>query len=114
MLGARGAAVDVDVGDVQESGALEADLDERRLHPRQHAGDLADVDVADAAALELALDVELLHRAALDDGDTRFLRRPVDEDVLHRRGRRAQGRTATPAHSRRTAVSCSGNPMIPV
>ena len=33
----------------------------------------------------VALDVQLLHGAALDDGDARFLRRPVDEDVLHRR-----------------------------
>ena len=87
VIAARRAAVDVDVGDVQEGGALEADLDERRLHSRQHARDLADVDVADAAALELAFQVQLLHRAVLDHGDARFLRCPVDEDVLHR-GRR--------------------------
>ena len=34
-------AVFPDVGDVQERGALEADLDERRLHAGQHARDLA-------------------------------------------------------------------------
>ena len=84
VVAARGAAVDVDVGDVQERGALEADVDERRLHPGQHARDLADVDVADPAALELAFEVQLLDRAVLDHGDARLLRRPVDEDVLHR------------------------------
>jgi hypothetical protein len=77
----------VDIGDVQERGALEADLDERRLHPGQHTRDLADIDVADPAALERAFDVQLLHCAVLDHGDARFLRCPVDEDVLHR-GRR--------------------------
>ena len=84
VVAARGAAVDVDVGDVQEGGALEADLDERRLHAGQHARDLAGVDVADPAALERALEVQLLHRAVLDDGDAGLLRRPVDQDVLHR------------------------------
>ena len=121
MIAARRAAVDVDVGDVQERGALEADLDERRLHAGQDASDLADVDVADPAALELALDVQLLHGAALDHGDARFLGRPVDEDVLHRarlvlsRTRpRVHDRTSTPARSSSAAVSCSGKPMIPV
>ena len=87
VVAARRAAVDVDVGDVQERGALEADLDERRLHAGQDASDLAGVDVADPAALERALDVQLLDRAVLDDGDAGLLRRPVDQDVLHR-GRR--------------------------
>jgi hypothetical protein len=116
MVAARGAAVDVDVGDVEEGGALEADVDERRLHPGQHASDLAGVDVADPAALERSLDVQLLDRTVLDDGDAGFLRRPVNQDVLHRGGRRSggQGRTATPAHSSSAAVSCSGKPMIPV
>src|SRR5215831_20535368 len=36
-----------DVGDVQEARAVQADLDERRLHPREHARDLPRVDVAD-------------------------------------------------------------------
>jgi len=41
------AALLPDIGDVQERGALEPDFDERRLHPRQHARNLADKDVAD-------------------------------------------------------------------
>ena len=119
MVAARRPAVDEDVGNVQERGALEADLDERRLHPGQDARDLADVDVADPAALELALEMQLLHRAVLDDRDAGFLRRPVDEDVLHRVrqagvGVLTHGWTSTPAHSSSAAVSCNGNPMIPV
>src|SRR3954452_2186971 len=40
------------------------------------------MDVADEASLERALDVQLLHGAALDDRDARLLRGPVDQDVL--------------------------------
>ncbi len=71
------------VGHVQEGRALETDVDERALHAGQHARDLAEVDVADQAALERALEVQLLQDAALDDRDPRLLRRPVDQDVLH-------------------------------
>ena len=93
-------AVAVHVGDVQERGALQADVDERRLHAGQHARHLADVDVADQAALQRALEVQLLHRAVLDDRDARLLGRPVDQDVLHRRcGSRCSSTvgTSTPA-----------------
>jgi hypothetical protein len=69
---------------VQEGGALQADVDEGRLHARQHARHLAQVDVADQPALERALDVQLLHRAVLDQRHAGLLRRPVDQDVLHR------------------------------
>ena len=71
-----------DVGHVQEGRALQADVDEGRLHAGQHAHHLAEVDVAHQAALERAFDVQLLHGAILDDGDARLLRRPVDQDVL--------------------------------
>jgi hypothetical protein len=70
------------VGHVQEGRALQADVDEGRLHARQHARHLAQVDVAHQAALQRALDVQLLHGAQLDDGHAGFLRRPVDQDVL--------------------------------
>ena len=56
-------AVAPDVGHVQEGGALEADVDEGRLHAGQHAHDLAEVEVADDAAARGALDVQLLHHA---------------------------------------------------
>ncbi len=36
-----------EVGDVQEGVAIEADIDEGRLHAGQHAGDAAPVDATD-------------------------------------------------------------------
>ena len=39
-----------DIGDMQERRAFETDIDERRLHPRQDAHDLAEIHVADAPA----------------------------------------------------------------
>ncbi len=95
-----------DVGDVQERGALEADLDERRLHARQHARDAAEVDVADQPARARALHVQLLDHALLEHRHPRFLRRDVDEDfVAHR--------TRNPILFSISAVSKSGRPMTP-
>ena len=65
-----------------EGGTLEADLDEGRLHARQHALDLAQIDVADDAAAGFALDVQFLHHVVFEHGHPRFLRRDVDEDLL--------------------------------
>ncbi len=80
-------AVAPDVGHVQEGGALEADVDEGRLHAGQHAHDLAEVEVADDAAAGGALDVQLLHHALFDDRDAGLLRGEVDEEFdAHGRG----------------------------
>ena len=77
-----------DVGDVQERRALEADLDERALHSRQHARDAAEADVADETPRARTLDVELLHDALLEHRDAGFLRGYVDKDFMrHRRSR---------------------------
>ena len=75
-----------DVGDVQERGPLETDLEEGALHARQHAGDPAEVDVADQPARARPLDVELLHHALLEHRDARFLGGYVDEDLMGHRG----------------------------
>ena len=99
VIAARGA-VAIDVGDVQEGGALEADLDERGLHSGQHARDPAEVDVADQAALE-----RRARCAAPAPRRSRASRRgfpgvPVDEDFLHRWSASrswAHGPTSTPA-----------------
>jgi hypothetical protein len=80
MAELRGA---VQVGDVQEGRALQADVDEGRLHAGQHAHDLAEVDVADQAPFQRALDVQLLHRAVFNYSHPRLLRGPVDQDVFH-------------------------------
>ena len=55
----RLAAREHDLVDVQEPVAVEADVDERRLHARKHVVDDALVDVADDGPLSTALDVEL-------------------------------------------------------
>jgi hypothetical protein len=109
-VAARRRAADVHVGHVQEGCALQADVDEGRLHARQHPRHAPGVDVADQAALERTLDVQLLHRAVLDDGHARFLRCPVDEDVLHGA---LPVQNFTPAWRRSWAVSKRGKPMIP-
>ena len=67
-----------DVGDVEEAVALEADVDERRLHPRQHLRHASLVDVADDAPLALALDEDLGHQVILENGHHRLV--PVRGD----------------------------------
>ena len=57
--GRRLAVREHDLVDVQEPVALEADVDERRLHAGEHVVDDALVDVADDRPLAAALDVEL-------------------------------------------------------
>src|SRR3569832_73470 len=71
-----------DVGHMKECCPFQADIDERRLHARQHAHNFAKIDVAGATARRGALDMKLLYRALQSQGDTRFLRRDVDEDVF--------------------------------
>ena len=55
-----------DVRGVQERRALQADVDERRLHARHHPLHAALVDVADVAAARGAFDVHFLQHAVLD------------------------------------------------
>ena len=64
-----------------------ADVDERRLHSRQHALDAALVDVAGDATLALPLDVELAEETVFDERDARFGAVGVDdqEAVRHTR-----------------------------
>jgi hypothetical protein len=93
---------DGDVGGVEEGRALEADLDEGRLHPGQHARDLALVDVADEAPAARALDVDLLEHAVLEDRRARLPARDVDEDLLLHA---VPGNTVQPAERSISAVS---------
>jgi hypothetical protein len=71
-----------DVGDVKEGRALEADLDECALHPRQHARDAAEADVADETPRTRTLDVEFLHDALFEHRDAGFLGGYVDKDFM--------------------------------
>ena len=70
------------IGHMQKSRTLQPDVDERRLHARQHARNLAQVHVAHQPTLQRALDVQLLHRPVFHDGHAGFLGRPVDQNVL--------------------------------
>ncbi len=63
-----------DFRDVEERVALEPDVDERRLHPREDLGDPSLVDVADDAALILAFDENLDDLIVLENGDARVVR----------------------------------------
>ena len=74
-----------DICHVQESGPLQADIDEGRLHPRKDAADRALVDVADQTALLGALDVDLLQQAVLDDGHPRLAGRHIYQNLVTHR-----------------------------
>ena len=125
------------IGHMQKGGALQPDIDKGRLHARQHAHHLAQVDIAHTPTLQCAFDMQFLHHAVLDHGGARLLRRPVDQNVLlhesvHqactsrpvgtefpafcRVGRRRLGRQAYILHPKprsRRAVSNKGSPMMP-
>ena len=61
-----------DIGGVQESRLVHADIDERRLHTGQHPTDLAFVDIAHDAALGLTLDMHFLQQTVFDQSDPGF------------------------------------------
>jgi hypothetical protein len=74
------------VGDVEERGAFDlgSEVDERRLHPRQHPRHLAPVDVSDDASVLLAFDEELGEAPILDHRDADLGALGVHhEHVLH-------------------------------
>ena len=76
----------VEVGDdvrhVEEAVALEADVDERRLHAGQDFRDPALVDVADDAAILLALDEQFSELVVLENGDAGFVAVRGDDHFL--------------------------------
>ena len=82
-----GVTVAPDVGDMEEGGALEADVDERRLHSRQHAHHLAQINIADDAAAGGALDVQFLNHALLHEHGAGLLRGEIDQKVFGHRQR---------------------------
>ena len=70
------------VSHVQEGCTVQANVDERRLHAREHANHFTQIDIAHQAALKRAFNLKLLHGALLHHRHARFLGRPVDQDVL--------------------------------
>ena len=71
-----------DVGDVEEAVALETEVNERRLHAGQHLRHPALVEIADDAALTLALDEHLGDQIVLEDRDPRFVGARGDDHLL--------------------------------
>ena len=84
-----------DLVDVQEPVLLEADLDERGLHPGKHVVDDAEVDVPGDRAPLRALEVDLGDAVVLEDRDALLADVDRDEQLALRGGqRRAPGRCA--------------------
>jgi hypothetical protein len=71
-----------DLSDVEEGVALEPDVDEGRLHPGEHLRHPPFVDVADHAALILALDEDFDDLVVLEYGDARVVRPRGDDHLL--------------------------------
>ena len=91
---------------MQKGGALETDVDERRLHARQHPHYFAQIDVAGATAGGGALDVQLLHRALQNQRNTGLLRGDIDKQVFTHK-------ILMPAFCSSWVVSNKGSPMMP-
>ena len=70
------------VGDIEEGCFLQTDINEGRLHAREHPDDSAAVDVADNSQFTVALDVELGNVAALQEGNPRLMGRGVDDQFF--------------------------------
>ena len=94
-----------DLVDVEEAVLLEADLDERGLHPGQHVVDGAEVDVAGDRAALGPLEVDLGDAVVLEDGDTLLADVDGDQELaLRLRQRRALRRHA--------AARCVARPLL--
>ena len=83
IVAALAEVLRLDVADVQEAVAADAEIDEGRLDARLQVDDYALVDVADVIVLPGALDVELFQDPVFHDRDPAFLRlRDVDQHFL--------------------------------
>ena len=70
------------IGDVQKGRALQANVDESRLHPRQNAHDPPDINITHQAPTRRSFNMQLLHDALIHNGDARFLRGEIDQNVF--------------------------------
>ncbi len=72
--GAEGLNCVAEVGDMEKSGLVEADIDERSLHSGQDASDFTFVDVAGETAVLAAFEVEFGEAAVFEERHARFER----------------------------------------
>ena len=99
-----------DLVDVEEPVLLEADLDERRLHPGQNVVDDAEVDVAGDRPALGPLEVDLGDAIVLDHGDA--LLADVDRDQqLALRGRQRRPAWRLPATLGAAALASGPAPV---
>ena len=88
-LGDRRAGLDFAAAgrrrDVEEGVALEADVDERRLHAGQHPRHPPLVDVADDAAMVAALEEDLGQPIVFEHRDAGLVRVALDEHLVGHR-----------------------------
>ena len=90
----RGDAV-VKIGDMQEAGFLETDIDERRLHPGQHARDLALINVSRQPNLAIALEIEFSELVIFKQRDSHFECGRVNCDFSFHRSTLYSGKSGT-------------------
>ena len=108
------SSVSTTSADVEEAVALEADVDEGGLHAGQDLRHPSLVDVADDAALALALDEDLGDQVVLEDGHLRLVAVRGDDHLLGHHeplhGARAAGTAghggASEAGAPRPVLSC--------
>src|SRR5207248_1624294 len=86
-----------DLVDVEEPVLLEADLDERGLHPGQDVVDLAEIDVAGDRAALRALEVDLGDPVVLEHGDALLADVDGDEQLALRLRQRRTALRLAPA-----------------
>ena len=70
------------VGNIEESVALETEVNERRLHAGQDFRHPALVEIANDSALMFALDEDLGNLIVLENGHTCFVARRGDDHLL--------------------------------
>ena len=71
-----------DISHMQKCRALQADVNEGRLHPRQDPGHLAKIHIADQAALKRAFNMQFLHGPVFHHRHAGFMRRPVNQNIF--------------------------------
>ncbi len=103
-----------DVGDVEESVALETEVDERALHAGKHFRDPALVDVADDAALALALDENFSGEIVFENGHHGFVAVGGDDHLLGHVRELLEGRMGGRAGRADGKDDLSFLPLLPV
>ena len=103
---------------MQKPGALQTNINKRRIHAGQHPLHLALINIADDAALALALDEKILQHTVFQERDPCLIRRVIDQNLraqtrtVHiqlpsaRKNSPLQPNSQNPCHS-----ACNGSPM---